>query len=70
MNEENVGAHIFCRSGYDPYVENIEANEDENEGEDGDSNGDEGRVPGDVGVRENEVFSFNNDEDDNLEPNM
>ncbi|KAM1406808.1 hypothetical protein ACFXTH_001439 [Malus domestica] len=70
MNEENVGAHIFCRSGYDPCVENIEANEDENKGEDGDSNGDEGRVPGDVGVRENEVFSFTNDEDDNLEPNM
>ncbi|KAM1332856.1 hypothetical protein ACFX13_008981 [Malus domestica] len=45
-------------------------NEDENEGEDNDSSGDEGRVPGDVGEGENELFPFTDDEDDDLEPNI
>ncbi|RXH81195.1 hypothetical protein DVH24_005109 [Malus domestica] len=45
-------------------------NEDENEGEDSDSSGDEGRVPGDVGEGENELFPFTDDEDDDLEPNI
>lgn len=42
-----------------PYVEDIEANKDENEGEGDDSS--EG---------ENEVFPFIDDEDDNLKPNI
>ncbi|KAB2621206.1 hypothetical protein D8674_039321 [Pyrus ussuriensis x Pyrus communis] len=45
-------------------------NEDENEGQDSDSSGDEGRVPGDVGEGENELFPFTDDEDDDLEPNI